>query len=125
MHFLDTGILRTILQKRDELNSHEFETALVSEIYKQIKSMDLEVSFYHLRTSDGREIDLLLETEKGYIAIEIKRTEHVRSLDARHLRELDDILDKPILHRFLISNDLNTQKFDHNSEALSAVQFLT
>ena len=36
---------------------------MISEIYKQIRSCRLPVAFHHLRTSDGREIDLLLELE--------------------------------------------------------------
>jgi len=84
-----------------------------------------EVSFYHLRTVDGREIDLLIETEPGYIAIEIKKSETVRSVDARHLRGLEEILDKPVLHRFVISNDLSARDLEDGITAIPAVQFLT
>jgi len=125
VHYLDVGVMRAILQKKDELNGNEFESAIVAEIFKQVKSIDAMVSFYHLRTLDGREIDLLIETEHGYIAIEIKKSETVRSVDAKHLKGLDDILDKPILHRFVISNDLSTKDFEDGILALSAVQFLT
>jgi len=125
VHYLDTGILRAVLQKRDELNGHEFESAVVAEIYKQAKSLHLGLSFYHLRTLDGREVDLLIEAEHGYIAIEIKRTETVRSVDAKHLKGLEDILDKPVLHRLVISNDLNARELGEGIKAIPAVQFLT
>jgi hypothetical protein len=42
---------------------------VVFRIKKQIKSEALEVSLYHLRTLDGREVDLLIELEKRYIAL--------------------------------------------------------
>jgi len=61
----------------------------------------------------------------SYIAFEIKQAEHVRSVDARHLRTLDEILDKPVLHKFLISNDEDVKYFDGNVTAISALQFLT
>jgi len=125
VHYLDVGIMRAILQKKDVLNGHEFESVIVSEIYKQIKSINQEVSFYHLRTFDGREIDLLIETESGYIAIEIKMTEIVRPVDAKHMKNLEEILDKPILHRFVISNDLNSRELEDGVLAISAVQFLS
>jgi len=125
IHFLDVGILRAIIQKRDELTGHEFESAIVSEIFKQAKSMNLEASFYHLRTLDGREVDLLIETEKGYIAIEIKKSETVRSLDAKHPKGLEDILDKPILYRFVISNDPRSRELEEGVLAIPAAQFLT
>ncbi|MCD4683295.1 MAG: ATP-binding protein [Bacteroidales bacterium] len=125
VHYLDVGIMRAVLQKNDELNGHEFESAIISEIYKQAKVTNDELSFYHLRTVDGREIDLLIETEHGYITIEIKKTETVRNVDAKHLKGLEDILDKPVLHRFLISNDLNTRELGDGIIAIPAVQFLT
>ncbi len=125
VHYLDVGVMRAVLQKRDELNGHEFESAIVAEIFKQVKTIDEDVSFYHLRTSDGREVDLLIETEHGYIAIEIKKSETVRSVDAKHLKGLDDILDKPIIHRFVLSNDLGIKNLGSGTIAIPAVQFLT
>jgi len=68
---------------------------------------------------------LLIETEKGYIAIEIKMSEKVRPVDARHLRGLDDVLDKPILHKYIISNDLNARTIEPDIQAIPAVQFLS
>lgn len=125
VHYLDVGVMRAVLQKNDELNGHEFESAIISEIYKQAKVTGNELSFYHLRTADGREVDLLIETEHGYIAIEVKKSEIVRSVDARHLKGLEEILDKPVLHRFVISNDLSARVLEDNITAIPAVQFLT
>ena len=125
VHYLDVGVMRAVLQKNDELNGHEFESAIISEIYKQAKVTNEELSFFHLRTLDGREVDLLIETEHGYFAIEIKKSETVRSVDAKHLKNLDEILDKPILHKFVISNDLNTRDLENGILAIPAVQFLT
>ncbi len=125
VHYLDVGVMRAVLQKKDELNGHEFESAIVSEIFKQVKSLNQELSFYHLRTLDGREVDLLIEAEHGYIAIEIKRSETVRPVDARHLKDLEDILDKPLLHQFVISNDVSSRELGDGIKAIPAVQFLT
>jgi predicted AAA+ superfamily ATPase len=125
IHYLDIGVMRTLLQKRDGLNGHEFESAIVAEIYKQVKNLNIDASFYHLRTVDGREVDLLIEFEAGYIAIEIKQSKKVRATDGRHLRKLEEILDKPILHKFLVSNDFDNKVFDDGVEAISALQFLS
>ena len=125
VHYLDVGVMRAVLQKNDELNGHEYESAIVAEIYKQAKMMKEEVSFYHLRTLDGKEVDLLIETEHGYIAIEIKKTETVRSVDAKHLKGLEDILDKPVLYRYVISNDLSNRDLGDGISAVPAVQFLS
>lgn len=124
-HFLDIGVMRTILQKRDILNGQEFETAIVSEIYKQLKNINVELDFYHLRTLDGREVDLILEFEDFYIAIEIKQSSNIRNVDANHLRNLEDIFDKPVKYKFVISNDLKIKDLGDGIKAIPAVQFLS
>lgn len=78
-----------------------------------------------MRTSDGREVDLLIETEAGYIAIEIKKSTAIRSVDANHLKNLDDILDKPLLHKIVLSNDTNIHNLGEGAIAIPAVKFLT
>ena len=78
-----------------------------------------------MRSSDGHEVDLLIATEVGYIAIEIEKSKAVRPVDAKHLRDLEDILDKHILHKIVISNDLNMKKLGEDIRAIPAVKFLT
>lgn len=124
VHFLDFGVLQGILNKRGGMTGSEFESAVVSELYKQTRNVASPADFYHLRTSDGFEVDLLVETPDGYYAFEIKQTEHVTPTDARHLKKLTDILDKPLLHAFILSNDPKTLKISDNITALSAPLFL-
>ena len=124
LHFIDPGILRTITGHTGMLNGHEFESAVASEIYKQIKSWRLPVNMYHLRTVDGLEVDILLECEKGFIPIEIKQTENIRTSDARHLERLKSIVDKPVIHSFVLSNDPEVKLLKKNITALPAAWFL-
>lgn len=115
VHFLDPGIQRILLSRTGELTGGEFESAIISEFYKQIKNNRLEVECYHLRTLDGKEVDLLLELESGYIAVEVKMSNNVSHSDARHLRKLNDILDKPLLHSLVVSNDPRVHIWDGGS----------
>lgn len=124
IHYLDNGVLQAVLKKQAMPNGPEFESLVIAEIYKQTKQVADDISFYHLRTADGREIDLLIETPQGYYAFEIKQTEHVVSHDARHLRVLPQLLDKPLLHGFVLSNDVTMAQFGDNITALHAAQFL-
>ena len=112
VHFLDPGIQRILLSRTGELTGGEFESAIVSEFYKQIKNNRLDIECYHLRSLDGKEVDLLLELESGYIAVEVKMTKNVSLSDARHLRKLGDILDKPLLHSLVVSNDPRVRSWD-------------
>lgn len=124
IHFLDQGVLQAVLMKRGGMSGNEFESAIISEIYKQTKNSETEVLFYYLRTTDGREIDLLIEFPEYFIAIEIKMTEHVNKSDAKNFKKLDEILNKPIKKCFILSNDPETKYFDNNIIAVHAAMFL-
>lgn len=125
VHFVDPGVQRSLLGRRGLPTGGEFESAVIAEIYKQIKNSRLPVTLYHLRTADGREVDLLLETEAGFIPIEIKMTEQVAAGDARHLRRLEDILDKPVLHALVLSNDGRVQALAEGITAVPIAWFLS
>jgi len=105
VHFVDPGVMRSVLNRRGELTGEEFESAVVAEIYKQVKNSHLPVDFFHLRTYDKREIDLLLELEEGFIAIEVKQKARISATDARHLRNLEEFLDKPLIFSLILSLD--------------------
>jgi predicted AAA+ superfamily ATPase len=124
LHYLDHGVLQAVLQKRGGLTGAEFESLVISELYKQVRNLHIDANFYHLRTQDGAEVDLLLELESGYIAFEIKMAEKTRSADARHIRNVASILDKPLLHGFIISNDPETFTPASQITAVNAAYFL-
>ena len=125
LHYLDPGVLRAVLQKRGGPAGNEFESAVISEIYKQVKVIGFPCTFYHLRTQDGAEVDLLIETEKGFIAFEIKMSNNIGKKDARHLFSLAEKLDKPLIHSFILSLDNNIKPIDKKVTALPAAMFLT
>ncbi len=105
VHFLDPGVLRAVQGRRGPLSGEELESAVVSEILKQVRCAGLPLRAHHLRTHDGREVDLLLESDAGFFAIEVKRSRHVSNADARHLLGLEALLPKPVLGALLLSHD--------------------
>ena len=124
IHFLDNGVQRAVLQKKATMTGNEYESAIVAEIYKQIKTCRLPLKCYHLRTQNGREVDLLLEAEDYFVAIEIKTTENANRTDAKHLFDLQEILNKPLKHSFVLSNDVQTKQLSENITAIHAATFL-
>jgi predicted AAA+ superfamily ATPase len=116
LHFLDPGIRRAILRSRGEPDGFEFESAVVAEIFKRIRSARLPMELFHLRTSDGREVDLLIEREDGFIAIECKQTQNPQSTDARHFRRLAELLDKPLLLALIVCGGKKIRKFNFDKE---------
>lgn len=125
LHYLDPGVQKAIIQKKGFMSGNEYESAIVAEIFKQIRNIQSPCIFYHLRTVDGREVDLLIETEKGYYAFKIKMTAKVSGSDARHLKGLEAFLDKPLLYSFVLSNDPALRNFDENIIAMPAAMFLS
>jgi len=125
IHFLDPGVQRAIVRNRGDLSGHAYESAIIAEIIKQLRIIPFQGMFHHLRTLDGREVDFLLELENGYIAFEVKMTDNVTKADARHLPGLDEILDKPVLGSFVLSNDPEIKRLEGNIQALPAAMFLS
>lgn len=124
IHVLDYGVLQAVVQKRGSPSGPEFESLVVAELYKQAKTMRSDARFWYLRTLDGREVDLLVELPQGYLAFEIKTSERASPSDARHLRSLSDLLDKPLLHAFLLTNDPAAQPLAPAITALHPAQLL-
>ncbi len=116
--------MQTVLLKRGGVTGAEFESLVIAEIYKQAKALNSDARFYYLRTLDGFEVDLLIETQEGYFAFEIKMAERISKTDAGNLLKVENFLDKPLLHSFLVSNDTNTQSFGENCTAISAAYLL-
>ncbi len=105
LHFVDPGVQRSCLTRRGEPTGREYESAVVAEIHKQLVSARLRAELFHLRTYDGREVDLLIELSEGFVAIEIKQTRHVSPVAARGLRGLQALLDRPLLLSLVLSED--------------------
>jgi len=100
----DPGVHRALLRHYGEPTGHEFESMVTAEVCKQCRAADMDAQWFHLRTADGREVDLLLELPAGFVAIEVKQATSVSMADARHLRDLGALMDKPLLAALLVSN---------------------
>lgn len=117
LHFLDLGIRRAVLKRRGAVDGAEFESAVIGEFCKQCRTTRLPVELHHMRTADGREIDLLLEREDGFIAIECKQASKITPGDFRHFKDLDKILDKPLLLSLVVSNDIEPRAISREQNA--------
>ncbi|WP_322752406.1 ATP-binding protein [Frankia sp. Cas3] len=91
------GITAQRLENRDPAALTEFghimETFVVNEVIKQAGWAETFVEPSHFRTSDGHEVDLVLETDDGTIAaVEVKASSRVPGEDLRGLRLLREKL---------------------------------
>lgn len=95
IYFCDTGILCHLLRitETDQLMSSEYKGILYeSFVYSELLKANtyaknkVEISFY--RTSDGKEIDFLLDNGNTLTAIEVKSAKTVTMSDFKHIRYL-------------------------------------
>lgn len=88
LYWVDTGILRQLTGFRGEPTGNLYETYVVGEIFKWMKTVQRAGGLYFYRTRSGLEVDLLLETNQGILGMEIKARETVTPPDSRPLRDV-------------------------------------
>jgi hypothetical protein len=124
IHYMDNGVVQAVLQKKGGITGGEFESLVIAEIHKQIATISAQVQTYHLRTYDGKEVDLLIEMPDYYLAFEIKKADRITAHDARNLMGLEELLNKPLKKAFLLSNDRDTKVFNDKIIAINTTMFL-
>ena len=96
-YIVDTSLLCHLQQiDLDKAESYDplvfgrlFENFVVSELLKQLTSSECSARIYHFRTSDNKEVDIVLEQPNGKLAgIEIKSRDQVTASNFKGLREL-------------------------------------
>lgn len=87
-HLLDWN-LDDLRRQKPDLYGHVVENFVATELLKLLSFSDVKASLYHFRTSDGKEVDFVLERPDGSLAgIEVKSTSRVGSGDFKGLKVL-------------------------------------
>ena len=104
----DSGLLHALLQadSRDALLARpwvgaSWEGFVIEQLLAAVQAHDVPASVYFLRTSDGHEIDLVVETSQELWAMEVKLTTSPRLEDMRRLNHLADLIGAD--RQFLVS----------------------
>ena len=103
IYWLDVGLLRQLSGFRGPLTGEVYETIVVSEIIKWMKTAQKNGEAYFYRTRSGMELDLLLQTESGIIGMEIKARNSYASVDYGAMKEIASALGKEWRGGLLIS----------------------
>lgn len=99
--FIDTMLLSHLLQydintlefKRPDIFGHVLENFVASELLKIISIKNPDVSLFHFRTTDNKEVDFILEkTDNTIVGIEVKKSEKVTVSDFKGLIVLQDLV---------------------------------
>ena len=125
LYWLDVGILRQLSGFRGIASGPIYENMVVAEIYKWIKTAQREVDMYFYRTRSGLELDLILQTRRGIIGVEIKGRKSVALLDHKAMREIAGHLGKEWLGGMVVyQGDTLNRKAEPNIWAVPSNRLL-
>ncbi len=94
LYWSDIGLLRRITGFKDTLSGPLYETMVVSELLKWIRTRQLDVKVYFYRTRSGMEMDLMLEGDFGVLGLEAKSRRTPAPKDIRPMKEIAASLGK-------------------------------
>jgi predicted AAA+ superfamily ATPase len=94
IYWLDVGLLRQLSGMHSDLSGAIYETMVVGEIIKWLKTVQNDSEVYYYRTRTGMEIDILLRTPHGIIGMEIKNRKTYSGSDVRSMRDVAAALGK-------------------------------
>lgn len=87
--------LEDLVKSRPDMFGHVLENYVVMELIKLLSFTDSNVKLYHFRTSDGKEVDFILEKPDGKLwAIEVKNSDSVSAKDFTGIRIFEEITGK-------------------------------
>lgn len=109
LYFFDTGLLCYLLRIRrpEEILTHSmkgaiFENFVVSEVYKAFSHVGEEPPLYFWRDRTGHEVDMIIDTGKGLIPVEIKSGETLVDDYFRGLRYFTSLKGNPVKSGILV-----------------------
>lgn len=92
VYWLDVGMLRTLTGFEGEASGTIYETMVVSEFFKWMRTAQKNGELYFYRTRSGLEVDLLLQTSSGLLGMEIKMRDRIFPSDITALKKLARVL---------------------------------
>jgi predicted AAA+ superfamily ATPase len=88
LYWLDLGLLRQLTGFRGEVSGQIYETMVVAELYKWVKTAQRNVDIYFYRTRSGLELDIILQGKSGIIGMELKARTSAAPTDYRAMKEI-------------------------------------
>ena len=124
VYWIDLGLWRQLTRYQGEVTGQMFETLVVTEIYKWIKSAELAVDLAFYRTRSGLEVDLLITTPHGIWGIEAKAASRLGSSDWRGLREVGEALGPAWRGGLVVYSGSSLQRLDRQTWAVPVDRLL-
>jgi len=113
-HMLDLN-LEEIERNKPGLFGHLLENYVATELTKLLTFSDTKASLLHFRSSDGKEVDFVLERPDGSVfAIEVKKSDSVNSQDFKGIRSFSELTPKEFIGGVVLYNGKDVVPFGEN-----------
>ena len=130
VHVVDSGLAARLLRlSPDKLSGldpasltdfgHLLETFAVGELRKQASWLEQPVTLGHWRTSDGVEVDVVIEGDDGTVlAFEVKASERALGSDFRGLSQLRETLGQRFVAGIILTTGTRSYTYDDRLHVL-------
>lgn len=88
LYWLDIGLLRQLCGYTGDATGELYETMVIGELIKWIKTVQRNAEVYFYRTRSGLEIDIILQTQYGITGLEVKARKKLAPVDIRPMKEV-------------------------------------
>lgn len=113
-HMLDLD-LEDIAVNKPDLFGHVLENYVATELMKLLSFADRKIQLLHFRTSDGQEVDFILEKQDGGLfAIEVKKTENISIRDFRGIIAFSELAAKDFIGGVVLYSGKEAVPFGKN-----------
>jgi uncharacterized protein len=113
-HMLDLN-LEDIEKNKPDLFGHVLENYVATELTKLLTFSNMKAKLFHFRTSDGKEVDFVLERPDGSIlAIEVKKSESVHIQDFKGIQTLAELTAKEFIGGVILYSGKDVVPFGKN-----------
>jgi predicted AAA+ superfamily ATPase len=123
-YWLDLGLWRHLTRYQGAVTGQMFETLVVTEVYKWVKTTERPVDLSFYRTRSGLEVDLLVTTPHGVWGIEAKAAAQIGPVGWRGLREVGRALGAAWRGGLVVYSGSAVQQLDHDLWAIPADRLL-
>ena len=121
LYWFDNGLLRHLSGFGFEIDTGQlFENYVASELMKFIRTNRLDINLTFYRTRSGMEIDFILETNNGIIAIEVKNRDSVSLSDFTNIKRLAGAAGEEWLGGIVVYRGNKIRQFNHGLWAVPA-----
>jgi predicted AAA+ superfamily ATPase len=124
VHWIDLGLWRHLAGTQGEVTGPMFETLVVTEIHKWIRTAGLPVDLASYRTRTGLEVDLLLSTSQGVWGLVAKSGAEIQAADWRPLRRVAEALGDRWRGGLVVSSGTRLERLDTGVWAVPAERLL-